>query len=175
MTDLRSTGSQSGAAADVEITARSWDPAAAGRRAVEKHGEALRRLADDPEEGGSLSNVERYLPPHTPGCIAGDIDGECPCEQGDRMTVIARREAILAEVESDLRGLVGDDHNMGEEFLADQAEEIVGDLVDQLLGAVGSWRKYAQHLPDCAVRRDPRLRFDACTCGLTALATAGGQ
>jgi hypothetical protein len=31
----------------VEITGRSWDPKAAGRRAVEKHGDALKRLSDE--------------------------------------------------------------------------------------------------------------------------------
>lgn len=58
-------------------------------------------------------------------------------------------------------------------FTGDAGE--VERLRQQLAGAVSAWRKYATHLPDCAVRRDPRLRLDACTCGLTALSTTGGQ
>lgn len=41
--------SVAGSGAAVEITGRSWDPKAAGRRAVEKHADALKRLSD--EEG----------------------------------------------------------------------------------------------------------------------------
>lgn len=39
-----------GVPADVEITGRSWDPKAAGARAVDKHGDALRRLSDEETE-----------------------------------------------------------------------------------------------------------------------------
>lgn len=39
--------SVAGAQATTEIAGRSWDPEAAGRRAVEKHGEALKRLSDE--------------------------------------------------------------------------------------------------------------------------------
>lgn len=52
------------------------------------------------------------------------------------MSVIRRREAILREAENDLRRLLGDDHGMGEEFLADVAEQVVGGLADQHAGAV---------------------------------------
>ena len=57
------------------------------------------------------------------------------------MSVIRRREAILREAENDLRRLLGDDHGMGEEFLADVAEQVVGGLADQLAGAVDTLAK----------------------------------
>src|SRR4051812_3590187 len=31
---------------------------------------------------------------HTPGCKAGDIDGECPCEQRSGMSLIERWERL---------------------------------------------------------------------------------